>query len=140
MAYISTALREQVITRAKGRCEYCQTPQNIVIDMQIDHVIPESAAGLTNGDNLCLACVGCNQYKGDHQTGIDPQTNTTVPLFNPRLQSWAEHFTWDTTGTLLIGLTDSGRATVERLKTNRLIVVQARERWVKAGWHPPISK
>ena len=28
-------------------------------------------------------------------------------------------------------------ATVTRLQMNRSIVVQARQRWVQAGWHPP---
>ncbi len=137
MARISSVLREQVIHRAKGRCEYCQTPQAIVIEMQIDHIVPESVGGLTILDNLCLACVGCNQHKGDHQTELDPQSKIFIPLFNPRTQIWSEQFVWDTTGTILVGLTATGRATIERLKINRAVVVQARERWVKAGWHPP---
>jgi len=139
MPRILAALREQVILRAKGRCEYCQTPQAIVIEMQIDHIIPESAGGLTHHDNLCLACISCNQYKSDYQTGTDLETNADTPLFNPRIQQWSEHFVWDNTGTILIGLTKMGRATIERLKINRAVVVQARERWVKAGWHPPTS-
>lgn len=137
MARIPTALREQVILRASGRCEYCQTPQAIVIEMQIDHIQPESADGLTELHNLCLACISCNQHKGDNQTGIDPQTNNSMPLFNPRVQNWSAHFVWDSSGTTLIGLTEIGRATIDRLKINRAVVVQARERWVRAGWHPP---
>ena len=137
MAHIPAALRDQVIFRAHGRCEYCQTPQAIVIEMQIDHIVPESADGLTHLNNLCLACISCNQYKGDHQTGTDPQTNSDVLIFNPRIQRWSGHFAWEITGTILLGLTSTGRATRERLKINRDVVVKARERWVKAGWHPP---
>lgn len=140
MAYISPTLRQQIIRRAKGLCEYCQTPQNIVIEMQIDHIVPESANGLTHLNNLCLACISCNQGKGDHQSGLDPETNQTFPLFNPRLEQWSEHFRWDNSGTILIGLTSTGRAKIDRLKINRPVIVQVRERWVKAGWHPPSNK
>jgi hypothetical protein len=88
MAYISKALRQQVTERAKGCCEYCQTAQAIVIEMVIDHVVPESAEGKTQLDNLCLACISCNTFKHDFQTEIDPITNEQVSLFNPRIQKW----------------------------------------------------
>jgi len=35
MAYLSEALRQQVLERAHGRCEYCQTQQVVVISMEI---------------------------------------------------------------------------------------------------------
>ncbi len=137
MAYISKALRKQVIQRAQGRCEYCQTAQTIVIEMEIDHIVPDAAGGQTVLDNLCFSCISCNTYKQDFQTGIDPETNVEVALFNPRTQVWGHHFRWSEDGTQVIGLTPIGRATVQRLKMNREIVVSARQRWVQAGWHPP---
>lgn len=137
MAAISPALRELVVQRARGLCEYCQTPMAIVIEMEIDHIQPESLGGETSPENSCLACISCNTRKHDAITGIDPETGHSVPLFNPRLQIWGEHFRWNDNGTLLIGLTPTGRATTSRLKINRDVVVKARERWVKAGWHPP---
>jgi hypothetical protein len=137
MAYISKALRELVTKRAQGRCEYCQTAQAIVIEMEVDHIVPVSAGGETVLDNLCLACVSCNAYKHEFQMGVDPQTDREINLFNPRTQVWSEHFTWSEDRTLVIGLTPTGRATVERLKMNREIVVSARWRRVRAGWHPP---
>lgn len=39
-----------------------------------------------------------------------------IPLFNPRLQSWDEHF--DLIGPEIVGLTDIGRATVRLLDMN----------------------
>jgi hypothetical protein len=39
MAYISNALRQLVAARAKGLCEYCQTAQTIVIEMELDHIV-----------------------------------------------------------------------------------------------------
>ncbi len=41
MAYLSEKLRHQVIERARERCEYCQTPQVIVVEMEVDHITPE---------------------------------------------------------------------------------------------------
>jgi len=137
MVYIPAALRQQVIKRAKGRCEYCQTLKTIVIEMEIDPIIPESAGGKTELDNLCLSCVSCNGSKLDSQTGLDPDSGENVPLFNPRIQFWAEHFAWSADGTHVLGLTPTGRATLIRLKMNREDIVAARRLWVEAGWHPP---
>jgi hypothetical protein len=137
MAYISRALRQLVTERAGGLCEYCHTAQAIVIEMEIDHIVPEVAGGVTEAANLCLACISCNAFKRDYQTGIDAQTEAEVPLFHPRQQQWHEHFQWDAEGLPIIGTTATGRATVMRLQMNRSIVVQARRQWVQAGWHPP---
>ncbi|MEP7291561.1 MAG: HNH endonuclease signature motif containing protein [Chloroflexota bacterium] len=137
MAVISRVLREFVTKRANGLCEYCQTSQFIVIEMEIDHIIPESAGGLTVEGNLCFACVSCNNHKSATQTAFDPESAAEVPLFNPRTQKWNDHFRWNDDSTRLIGLTPNGRAAIERLKMNRELVINARERWVKAGWHPP---
>jgi hypothetical protein len=137
MARIPDKLRQQVIERARGRCEYCQTQQIIVVSMEIDHIIPESANGKTNLDNLCLACIGCNGFKLDFQIGIDPDTEQEASLFNPRTQRWNDHFRWSDGGLQVIGLTATGRATIVRLRLNRGAVVNSRRHWVEAGWHPP---
>lgn len=105
--------------------------------MEIDHIIPISAGGSNDSENLCLTCRGCNTYKQDFQTGLDPDTNDEVELFNPRLHKWSTHFQWVEDGTIILGLTASGRATIQRLRMNRPEVVRARQRWVQAGWHPP---
>lgn len=137
MAYLSDKLRQRVIKRANGRCEYCQTQQVIVVSMQIDHILPESAGGDSTLDNLCLACIGCNGFKLNFQQAIDPQTGQDVDLFNPRLQKWGDHFQWRDDGLEILGLTPTGRATIIRLRMNRDAVIESRRRWVEAGWHPP---
>ena len=137
MAYISNALRRLVAARAKGLCEYCQTAQTIVLEMELDHIVPEATGGATEADNLCLACISCNTFKSAYQTGIDPQTDEEVLLFNQRQQQWDEHCRWSEEGSQIIGTTATGRATVARLQMNRTLAVQARQRWVQAGWHPP---
>lgn len=137
MTRLPARLQSAVVARANGQCEYCRTQQVIVIAMEIDHIVPESAGGLTTLDNLCLACPTCNDYKHDYQTGIDPDTQKEAVLFNPRVQQWADHFTWTDGFTTLVGLTPASRATVNRLHMNDPLVVSARKVWVAAGWHPP---
>jgi hypothetical protein len=105
--------------------------------MHIDHIIPESAGGLTVPENLCLACFSCNVLKGAKQTWEYPDTQETVRLFHPLRDKWNDHFTWDESRTEIIGRTPCGRATIEALRMNNPTVVNARRRWVSAGWHPP---
>jgi len=64
-------------------------------------------------------------------------SGTTVALFNPRTQVWADHFRWSADGTYIIGLTPVGRATVEALQLNNEVAIEVRRNWVLAGWHPP---
>lgn len=134
---ITTEIRQHVIQRAKARCEYCQAQQILVVELQIDHIKPVSAGGTDEIDNLCVACFGCNSRKSDAQTAIDPITKQETPLFNPRIDKWDEHFTWNEAGIQLIGLTPIGRATIQRLGINRENAVEARTVWVEVGWHPP---
>lgn len=67
----------------------------------------------------------------------DGFTGTIVPLFHPRIESWIEHFQWTQAGTVIVGLTPVGRATVLRLKMNQSRLIEARKIWVRAGVHPP---
>ena len=94
---IHSALRARVAELAGYRCGYCLTAEEVVgSPMEINHLMPEARGGLTIEDKLWLACSVCNTYKGDKTTGLDPFFGEIVPLFNPRLQSWQEHFTWTT--------------------------------------------
>jgi hypothetical protein len=81
--------------------------------------------------------VGCNGFKLDFQSGIDPETEQEARLFNPRVQDWHDHFRWSDDGLRVNGLTAVGRATIARLRMNRDALVNSRRRWVEAGWHPP---
>jgi hypothetical protein len=88
-------------------------------------------------ENLCLACANCNLSKAGATAAADPETGDLAVLFNPRTQTWKEHFEWTLGGTVLRGRTASGRATVARLKMNQNRIVDARTMWVFAGIHPP---
>jgi hypothetical protein len=83
---------------------------------EIDHIIALKHGGQTEADNLALACLPCNRYKGSDLTTFDPLSNVMLPLFNPRRHTWTEHFALD--GTHIVGLTPTGRATVLLLKLN----------------------
>lgn len=138
--YIRKALRQLVVKRADNRCEYCQTQaEPTAMLMEIDHIIPLAMQGLKEESNLCLACTYCNDAKNDRIMGFDSETKGYVPLFNPRTQKWQEHFEWSDNGEYIIGLTQTGRATILTLSLNRPELVRGRQVWVRAGWHPPID-
>jgi hypothetical protein len=123
---------------AGGRCGYCHTPEALIgMPLEFEHLYPEARGGATVRENLWLACTRCNDFKGHRTDAVDPQTGETVQLFNLRTQSWIEHFSWSPDGTLIIGLTPIGRATVVVLRLNNEFIVVARRFWVEAGWWPP---
>lgn len=135
---IGRALREQVSSEARHRCGYCLTSARIIgAPMEIDHIIPESLGGPTARENLWLACSMCNDHKGNRIAAPDPHTGEVVRLFNPRQQVWLDHFGWSAEGSLIIGKTPTGRATIAAVRLNRAELVEARRGWVIAGWHPP---
>jgi hypothetical protein len=104
--------------------------------------LPQSLGGLDDDQNLALACHRCNERHYNFTTGIDPETQETVPLFNPRQQRWGEHFIWSADGLRILGLSGIGWATCVRLDFNddnhdNGAIVDARWFWVQGGWHPP---
>lgn len=105
--------------------------------MEIEHIWPLAAGGADEEANLWLACHACNLYKGVKTHAYDPQSGRRVRLFNPRRQRWRRHFRWSRDGSLIVGRTACGRATVVALNLNNLIAVNVRRNWVTAGWHPP---
>jgi hypothetical protein len=136
--YVSRKLRERVAEQARHRCGYCLTSEQITgLSLEVDHLIPQILGGPTIEENLWLACSACNAFKGYRISALDPESGQTVRLFNPREQSWAEHFLWMDSGVRIAGRTAIGRATVNALHLNRLLLVRARQSWIKAGWHPP---
>ena len=103
--------------------------------------MPKSLGGSDEDNNLGLACHRCNERHYNFTTGIDSKTHETVPLFNPRLQRWAEHFIWTADGLKILGVTKVGRATSTKFDFNDenhdAAIVDARWFWVQSGWHPP---
>jgi 5-methylcytosine-specific restriction endonuclease McrA len=136
--YVPRALRERVAVQARYRCGYCLTAEAVVgMPMELDHLIPESLGGLTEEENLWLACSLCNDSRNNRIVGLDVVTGALVRLFDPRRHSWSEHFSLTPEGDRIVGQTPVGRATVAMLNLNRPLLVKARQAWVAVGWHPP---
>jgi hypothetical protein len=136
--YVPRVLRERVAVQARQRCGYCLTTERITgAPMEIDHIIPHSLGGPTEEDNLWLACSMCNDHKSNQIAALDPLTSEDVRLFDPRHQTWGDHFAWSAEGDRITGKTPCGRATVYALNLNRALLVRSRRIWIAAGWHPP---
>jgi hypothetical protein len=106
--------------------------------LEVEHIIPVSKGGSNDEINLWLSCPICNRHKADKVAANDPETGELVNLFNPRLQTWSEHFQWSNDGLRIEGLTPIGRATVITLHlSDDLDAITVRSYWVMAGWHPP---
>ena len=85
-------------------------------------------------ENLALSCAVCNRRKGSDIGAVDPQTGSLVPLFNPRTGRWADHFRLD--GSHILGLTASGRATVDLLRLNAFERLTERDALIRLGRYP----
>ncbi len=130
-----------IFRRAQGRCEYCRSRADFATQsFSVEHIIPISHGGKTTLDNLALACPGCNGHKYSKTQAPDPIDGAIVPLFNPRQQKWRKHFRWNEDFTRIIGLTPTGRATVEALRLNRPGVVNMRRALFTVGLHPPVDE
>ena len=136
MSDIPLSLRRLVIRRSSNRCEYCGISQvGQVATFHIDHIVPSSAKGTTTAENLALACVSCSLKKGSRQRIVDPETGDKVRFFHPRKQRWKEHFSWN--GVQVVGLTETGRATLTALDLNRPTMSAIRAEEALLGRHPP---
>jgi len=132
--HIPAQLRRLVIQRASGR-EYCGLAQEgQKATFHIDHVIPQAAGGETTIENLALACVSCSLRKAARQIATDPQSDKEATIYNPRRDTWQEHFQWN--GVHLVGLTPTGRATITALNMNRALILAIRREEATLGRHP----
>jgi hypothetical protein len=131
---VSEVLKRRIAERAGFRCEYCGLSQAGQASFHVDHVIPVSAGGETRADNLALACVSCSLRKAARTHVLDSVTGRHAPVFNPRVDRWEAHFRWD--GVVLVGLTATGRATVDALQMNHTLVVAIRQEAKAFGRHP----
>ena len=131
--HVPASMQRRIRERAAQRCEYCGVPQeHQEATFHIDHVMPRSAGGETSLANLALACVSCSLRKGARRAAEDPSTRALAALFNPRSDVWMDHLCASDDG-LLVGLTPTGRATIELLRMNRpLAVALRREEMVQA--------
>jgi len=133
---IAAALAKSVRDRAAHACEYCRLPQwSQEATFHTDHIQPTADGGLSESDNLALACVTCSLRKGARTLARDPKSQSLVPLFHPRRQSWERHFRW-TRAWRIAGRTATGRATIAALGMNRDAIVRIRKLWAESGEFP----
>jgi hypothetical protein len=132
---ISSSLRQLVIERAKGRCEYCLIHQDFSIyTHEIDHIIAVKHGGETLEENLALSCLPCNRHKGSDFATLDSSNGEIIRLFHPRLQIWNEHFTLKNAE--IIGTTAIGRATSRLLMFNTSSRVRSRKLLIAQNLYP----
>ena len=134
---MNKSLRKRLKDRAQYLCEYCLSPESFCPTYyEGDHITPVSAGGDNAFENFANACGGCNNNKSNATHAIDPSIGQSVPLYNPRIHVWEDHFCWNDTYTLMEGISPIGRATIPKLKLNREEVVNLRTLLVSAGLHP----
>jgi 5-methylcytosine-specific restriction endonuclease McrA len=133
-------LAREVRERAGDVCEYCLLPQRSQeATFHIDHVVPRSRGGATALQNLAFACVTCSLRKAARYRARDPHSGKLVPIFNPRVDDWPEHFAF-TKRWRLVGRSSIGRATIEALGMNRAAVIAIRNELVQLGrFSPPVE-
>lgn len=79
----------------------------------------------------------CNNHKHSKTDAPDPLSGALAPLFHPRRQRWRDHFAWDSTCTIVIGLTATGLATVAALQRDCAGLGNLRRVLYATGEHPP---
>lgn len=135
---VGQKLRREVAGRARRVCEYCRSQEKYSPQsFSVEHIEPTSLGGETSTENLAFSCQGCNSHKAVKTVAVDPLTKETVALFHPRRDRWSAHFAWNADFTKVVGLTQTGRVTVEALRLNRSNVVNLRRALFALNEHPP---
>lgn len=73
--------RRTIYIRDNNKCQYCCSKN----DLSLDHVIPRCQGGLTNWENVVVACVKCNLKKAGRtpeQAGMKLIKKPIKPKFN----------------------------------------------------------
>jgi HNH endonuclease len=117
----------RVATRAGKICEYCRAPEIASnFPFEVEHIFPRSHGGETSLENLALACRSCNIFKSNFLGGIDDEGREIATLFHPRRDVWMLHFRVNLETLEIEGLTEIGRGTINRLRLNNTLQINAR--------------
>ena len=126
------ALRQLVINRAGGRCEYCHFQERAsFLSFETDHIIAEKHCGPSEDWNLAWVCCFCNAFKGPNLAGWVPETDEVVRLFHPRRDTWTDHFRWN--GAELVPLSAIAQASISVLQINHQEAIWQRSWLIEAG-------
>jgi hypothetical protein len=114
---ISEEIRLQVVDRANRQCEYCLiSEEDTGFHHQVEHIVSRKHGGASALENLALACVLCNRYKGTDIASIDSETRVVTRLLNPRQDRWGDHFRIE--NGRIVPTSPVGRVTASLLKLN----------------------
>ena len=127
----------KVSKRAGKICEYCLAPELALNFLfEVEHTIPRVLGGKTELENSALACRSCNIFKSDHLSGINESGLNTERLYNPRKDDWTEHFYIDLENFMILGLSEIGKGTINRLRLNNSLQIQAGKQWYRMELFP----
>ena len=133
--YINSETRQIVASRANFVCEYCLIAEaDAYFRFQVEHIISRKHGGSSELENLALACVFCNRYKGSDIASVQPETNKLTRFYNPRIDRWSEHFHLN--GIVIEPLTEIGEATVRILQMNHDDQILERQVLSRRGLYP----
>lgn len=91
----SAMKRARIYIRDKYRCQYCGEHKH-ASDLTLDHILPRAQGGESTPQNLCAACIKCNQRKGNRTPEqarmplLTPQKYLSVGLDHVLLCHYAE--------------------------------------------------
>ena len=86
--------------------------------MTVDHIIPLSAGGSDELDNLVYCCMRCNVNKGDF-VATEEEMRVGKRLLNPLTDTFSGHLILEVETGELIPLTATGKFHIRILKLNR---------------------
>lgn len=132
---ISTEVRRIVAERAHNVCEYCLIDEaDTYFGCQVEHIISRKHGGSSELNNLALACVFCNRYKGSDIATLSPETGELVRFYNPRTMRWREHFRLNEF--VIEPLTEIGAATIRIFQMNNDEQILERETLARRKRYP----
>ena len=132
---VTEELRAVVAQRAGRRCEYCLIGEHDTgFPHQVDHIVSRKHGGLSTLENLALACVLCNRYKGSDLASLDSETGELFRLFDPRQDRWADHFLLR--GPVIEPVSAIGRVTVRLLRLDAAERTAERQLLQQLGTYP----
>lgn len=136
--HVTASVRAVVADRAKHCCEYCLIPESAsFFGCEVEHVIAIKHGGPSDLDNLAWACAPCNRFKGSDIASVLPGTTKIVPLSNPRVARWANHFAFDNVTWEIHPTSESAIVTIRLLQLNSITRLLERHALANVGAFPP---
>ena len=131
----SVIIRKLVAHRANYRCEYCRKPDIAAnFRFHIEHIIGRQHGRSDNAENLAYARSYCNRKKGPNISTVLSKSGPIVPLFNPRSDTWVDHFIVE--HGMIYSQTDVGEGTLRLLDFNSFERILERKELMDAGVYP----